>query len=300
MLIFRGGSVLQRVMFLAAPLFVVGMLIWQRQPGSASVDRGSEPGASAERLIGPPSGIAPEEWQAAVVDFEGIVDSTFQCPPTEMPAYWRLLKWSTQQPKHDGDPIGFGRISFVELVNRPSVWRGRPLKVDLHVCRIAECVAPANSLGIERLYEVWGWSDDSRGSLYVAVTTDLPAGMSIGEAVSERATVCGYFYKIQGYLAAGSAAQSLPTAAPLVIGCLSRWEAPVAAMATSNELWLGGGGVLLALSFLFLLSQTSPFQCRLRQQVRPKAAAKLESWVDSYGADSDAEIVPAGAMVSSP
>jgi hypothetical protein len=285
-------------MLFAAPLLVVGMLLWQRQPGLASVDRGSEPGASASRLIGPPSGIAPEEWQAAVVDFEGIVDSTFQCPSTEMPAYWRLLKWSTQQSKHDGDQVGFGGISFIELVNRPRVWRGRPVKVDLHVCRIAECAAPANRLGIERLYEIWGWSDDSRGSLYVAISPDLPAGVSIGEAVSERATVCGYFYKVQGYLAAGSAAQTLPTAAPLVIGRLSRWEAPVAAMATSNEIWLGGGGVLLAVSFLFLLSQASPFRRRLRQQVRPKAAAKLESWVDSFGADSD--VMPVGAMMSRP
>src|SRR5689334_15901731 len=113
MLFFRGGNIVQRVMFLAAPLLVVGMLLWQRQPGLASVDRGSESEASASRLAGSPSGIASEEWQAAAVDFEGIVDSTFQCTPTEMPAYWRLLKWSTQQPKHDGDPIGFGRISFV-------------------------------------------------------------------------------------------------------------------------------------------------------------------------------------------
>src|SRR5262249_28600279 len=157
----------------------------------------------------------------------------------------------------------------------------RPVQVDLHVCRIVECAAPANSLGIERLYEVWGWSDDSRGSLYVAVTPDLPAGMSIGESVRERAIVCGYFYKVQGYLAAGSAAQSRPTAAPFVIGRLSRREAPVAATATSNELWFGGGGVLLAASFIWLLSQRPRLRIRHRQRVAASAAAKLDSWLDS-------------------
>jgi hypothetical protein len=286
MLFFRGGSVWQRVMLLAAPLLVIGTLVWQRQTTAVSVN--PDEIAAASKHHEPPSRISPEEWQAAVVDFEGIVDSTFQCPPTEMPAYWRLLKWCAQQPNHTGDQNDFTYVSFNDLVNRPAAWRGQPVHIDLHVCRIAECAAPANSLGIERLYEVWGWSDDSRGLLYVAVTPDLPAGMSIGESVSERATVCGYFYKVQGYLAAGSASQSLPAAAPLVIGHLSRWEAHVATIANSNEIWLGGAGVLLAASFLFLLSQRSSFR-RLRQPVRPKAAAKLESWVDSFGPDLAAE-----------
>src|SRR5262245_42927182 len=109
MLFFRRGNVLQRVMLCAAPLLVIGVLLWQRQARQVSVDRGSEPEASASRFVGPPSGIAPEEWQAAVVDFEGIVDSTLQCPPTEMPAYWRVLKWSAQQSKHDDDRNDFGR-----------------------------------------------------------------------------------------------------------------------------------------------------------------------------------------------
>src|SRR4029079_9059663 len=137
-----------------------------------------------------------------------------------MPAYWRLIKWTVQNPKSECDRNAFSRVSFNELVNEPSVLRGAPVQVDLDICRIVKYPAPDNRLGIERLYEVWGWSDDSRGSLYVAISPDLPAGVSIGEAVSERASVCGYFYKVQGYLAAGSAAQPLPTAAPLVIGRL--------------------------------------------------------------------------------
>jgi hypothetical protein len=240
--------------------------------------------------MGPPSGISPEEWHAARVDFEGIVDATLQCGAEEMPAYWRLLRWSVRQPGGDSDQNAFGRISFNELVNRPNAWRGRPVQIDLHVCRIAECAAPPNSLEIERLYEVWGWSDDSRGSLYVVVTSELPAGMSVGESVTEQAMVSGYFYKVQGYLAAGSAAQTLPAAAPLIIGRMTRWNAPVAAFAQTNELWFGGAGILLAASFVFLLSQTSLIRRRNHlPQVRPKAAARLESWVDSYGADLAAD-----------
>jgi hypothetical protein len=82
---------------------------------------------------------------------------------------------------------------------------------------------------------------------------------------------------------------------------MKRWDAPVAAFAQTNELWFGGAGVLLAASFVFLLSQTSLFRRgRCHQAIRPKAAAKLESWVDSYCADTGDDVTPAGAMVSSP
>jgi hypothetical protein len=205
-----------------------------------------------------------------------------------MPAYWRLLKWSVMQPESAGARNDFRFVSFNELVNRPNQWRGRPVQVALNICRIMEYAAPENRLDIERLYEVWGWSEDSRGSLYVVVTSELPAGMSVGESVSERAIVSGYFYKVQGYLAAGSASQS-SSAAPLVIGHLSHWKTPAAAFAQANELWFGGAGLLLAVSFVFLLGQSSVFRRVRRQAVRPKAAAKLESWVDSFGVDLAAD-----------
>jgi hypothetical protein len=290
MLFFRGRVVWQRVMLLIAPILVVGTVLWQRQARFLSRECCSEPKASAPRLNEPPSGISSVEWQVAGAEMEGVTDSTFQCSVEEMPAYWRLLKWSARPPEGNGDQVDFRHVSFNELVNRPNAWRGRPVQIDLHVCRIVECAAPQNSCGIERLYEVWGWSDDSRGSLYVAVTPELPDGMSVGESVIERAAVCGYFFKVQAYLAAGSAAQPQPTAAPLVIGRLSRWDTPVAAFAQTNELWFGGAALLLAASFVFFLSQSSLFRLRHpRQQVRPKAAAKLENWVDSFAADLAAD-----------
>ena len=120
-----------------------------------------------------------------------------------MPAYWRLLKWSICL-ESDHRANRYSRASFNELVNRPNELRGAPVQVDLHICRITTYAAPENRLGIEQLYEVWGWSEDSRGSLYVAVTPELPAGMQIGEVVSEQAKLCGYFYKVQSYLTAGA------------------------------------------------------------------------------------------------
>lgn len=279
MLLFRDRVVGRRVLLLAAPLLVCGTLLWQRQSSNVSVNRTSANSYFAQN--GRPPGISAEEWGAACVELEALADSTFRCDVQEMPAYWRLLKWSLGMSEDERDTNSFSLVSFNHLVNSPSELRGAAVQVDLHVRRIVEYPAPANSLGIERLFEVWGWSDDSRGSLFVAVTPELPAGMPIGESVSERATVRGYFYKIQGYLAAGSAAQSSPSTAPLIIGRMSRWQEPVAALASTNELWFGSAGLLLAASFIWLLSQRPFFRVRYREQMAPNATARLESWLDS-------------------
>ena len=143
--------------------------------------------------------------------------------------------------------------------------------------------APENRLGIERLYEVWGWSEDSRGSLYVAVTPELPAGMHTGEVASEQATLCGYFYKVQGYLAAGTRSHGSPSVAPLIIGRIERRSTPTAVLARPSELWLTGAGLVLATSFVWLLSHRPLFRFRHRQPLAPLApnmAAKLDAWLD--------------------
>src|SRR4029078_11754522 len=147
-------------------------------------------------------------------------------------------------------------------VSGPNVLRGAAVQVDLHICRIAEHPAPDNSLGIERLYEVWGWSDDSRGCLYVPFPPGFPTGLAVGESVSQRATLLGYFYKIQGYLAAGTASQTAPSAAPLIIGQMIAEVAPTPVLAKSSELWIGGASLLLVVSFVCLLIQKPLFSFR--------------------------------------
>lgn len=264
------------MLFLAAPLVVGGALLWQWLGTAAPTAAIPE-----QRLDSPPQIVSMDEWEAARAEFDGIADSTLQCRPEEMPAYWRLIKWSLQQPDFESPRSSFSTVSYNELVNQPGVFRGRPVQLDLHIRRIAEYAAPANSLGIERLYEVWGWSEDSRGSLFVAVTPELPPGMAVGESVTERARISGYFYKIQGYVTAGSTPQSSLTTAPLIIGRISQGRLPVAAFANWNDFWFGAAGLFLAGSFLWLLSQKPIFRNRLRERLAPHATAKLVRWLDS-------------------
>jgi hypothetical protein len=268
--------------YLAAPLLVVGTLWWR---GEVNFDPAVKKDSNALAVpSGRPANISAEQWHAARLDFEALTDGTLNCSSQEMPAYWRLLQWSHQPAESELDRAAFSRVSFNDLVNRPCELRGAAVQVDLHVCRVTSYDAPQNRLGIDRLYEVWGWSEDSRGSLYIAVTTELPAGLPTGEVVTGTATLCGYFYKVQGYVAAGSTVRGQLSAAPLIIGGLETRTAPAAALARPSELWLTGAGLVLAISFVWLLSRRPLFRFRHRlssQRISAGSTARLQTWIDS-------------------
>jgi hypothetical protein len=299
--VFRGVVSGRAIVLLAAPLLVACTLLWQHH--SRITPREQADAAANVAQDRRPLGVSPEEWAAARSEFDALTDSTFHCGVEEMPAYWRLLKWTMREPDFQCDQNQFSRVPFNDLLNRPSALRGMPVQVDLRVCRIVSYAAPENGLGIERLYEVWGWSDDSRGSLYVAVTPDLPPGMRTGESVSERATLYGYLYKIQGYVAAGSAPHALPSTAPLIIGRVARTKPPLTVIAKTSEIWPAGVGLILAASFVWLLSQRPPFRFRQRaslEQLAANATAKLESWIELEGRMQPHPACPDVACASQP
>ena len=272
------------VTYVATPLLVAGIVAWQHVPRWVSGGtREASPQAAEDS---PASALSAGEWDLACKEFEAITDSTLECNAEEMPAYWRLLKWTVQHSVSDLQHRSGSRVPYGDLVNMPSRLRGRLVQVDLQVCRILSYDAPGNGLGIKKLYEVWGWSEDSRGSLYVVVTPELPAGMKTGEVVRGQATLYGYFCKIQGYLAVGSAPRSLPSAAPLLIGRMVRYQAPVTVIAKPAEVMRAGVGLLLAVSFVGLISGRPLF--RRRQETRfaepgPSNIGHLEAWLDREG-----------------
>ncbi len=236
--------------------------------------------AEDSQRLRPVSFVPSNEWEPAVQEFQALTDSTLECGREEMPAYWRLLKWSVGNPQSRA--AEFPRISYGELVNSPGKCRGQAMRVELCACRILSYEAPRNSLGINRLYEIWGWSEDSRGSLYVVVSPELPPGIAPGETVSERLEVRGYFCKIQGYVAVGSAAQSTPSAAPLIIGRLAKYQPLATPLVTGRELWHGAAALLLMASFIGTLSRKPLFPKRNSDLLSGRRAqtADLDTWLD--------------------
>ena len=103
-----------------------------------------------------------------------------------MPAYWRLFNWVEHQSLADLKARSDATAVLNHFVQRPDEQRGKLFQLDLNVRRVLSYDAPANSAGIKKVYEVTGWTTESKAWLYVVLTAHLPAGMPIGPG-SERA-----------------------------------------------------------------------------------------------------------------
>jgi hypothetical protein len=45
--------------------------------------------------------VPTDEWNLARNEFEALTDATLECGDEEMPAYWRLLKWTVRHSVED-------------------------------------------------------------------------------------------------------------------------------------------------------------------------------------------------------
>jgi hypothetical protein len=168
----------------------------------------------------------------------------------------------------------------------------------MNVRRILD--AGKNRDGIQ-LYEVWGFTKESRDRLYVAIIVDLPKGMPIGPSVYEKAKFAGYFFKLQGYHSAGAKPGAVPDKSPLLIGRLEWEPSPVAKppVDTTQE-WTWGLGLLAVIGFVFVLRWIILRRRRPEPAIRsamlpnasgdgPDEAVPIEQWLErsSFNSDDD-------------
>lgn len=194
----------------------------------------------------------PEQRDAAREEFQAITDRTTALQPEEMPAYWRLMTWVEQQSAATLQARSSPDFVFNDLMQEPAVNRGRLLKLSLNVRRVLSYEVPPNPLGIRRLYEVWGFTNESKAWLYVGITAHLPEGLPMGPDVAEEALFFGYFFKVQGYLEAAAGPRAAPLGAPLLLGRLE-WHPAIHPTGRNQELpWVIG---LAALACLFVVGR---------------------------------------------
>jgi hypothetical protein len=209
-----------------------------------------------------------EEREGASEQFQALTDRTIELAREEMPAYWRLFSWAEHQTL-DGLARRANRTAVLnQFLQAPDEQRGKLFQLELNVRRVLSYDAPENSAGIKKVYEIWGWTTESKAWLYVVLTAHLPPGMPVGPDVNERITFAGYFLKVQGYHAAGAGPHDKPLAAPLLVGRLA-WHHPPMPAAASREAswtyWLFTIGLLFAACGLAIWLSFS----------RPKAANTL-------------------------
>ena len=186
-----------------------------------------------------------EESGAIAEEFQAVADGQLSIQPEEMPAYNRLLDWVSNQTIGEMRRRARKNPVYTQFYQSPEKYRGQLFEFDLNVRRILEYTHKDRTL-----YEVWGWTEESRSWPYVGVVLDLPKGMPTGADVFENTTLVGYFFKMQGYVEAGAKPRAAPLQAPLFVGRLIWRPAGKAQARPADWSWVL---LLLAAFVIFLI-----------------------------------------------
>ncbi len=225
------------------------------------------------------------EWDKSAKLFEALSDKTVLAPE-EMSAYWRCLKWARAQTFAEMDKRAARDVAYTRFFDEPDKYRGRLVRLRLHIRRILDWDAHENSAGVKHVYEAWGWTDQSN-ALYAAVFSELPEGMKLGEDQHQEGLFVGYFLKDLGFQAFNK-----NRAAPLLLGRMHRVEsaAPAPLIAPSDWNWAW----ILAVPFVAI--GVSAAWLRLRRSRRtavpvpsPSDEAEMEEWFRNEGGTHSAD-----------
>lgn len=133
--------------------------------------------------------------------------------PYEMSAYWRLLGWSRTRTLAELEKGALRDVPLTHLWEEPDLYRGQLMRLRLHVRRVTEFDAKENSLGVKKVYEVIGWTENSLSFPFIVVIPEKPAGLPIGTDVEGEIVFVGYFLKWMSYRA-----YDVKKSAPLLVG----------------------------------------------------------------------------------
>lgn len=137
----------------------------------------------------------------------------------ERDAWFHLLQILAETEPAELSRASMGRVSFVQLFQQSSFYRGRIVRLKGTVRRASPMTPPKNDYGIERYYQLWLSPDDNPSSPVVLFCLELPEGFPTGMTLAERTEVEGFYFKRLAY----EAADTLRTA-PTVLAREIRWQ----------------------------------------------------------------------------
>ena len=185
-----------------------------------------------ERIVPGPNDLDEDEVASTQELFEMLTDRA-PLKPREMEAYWRLMDWSHTQPFAELEKRSRHDIAFTQLWDEPENYRGKPIRLRMHVRRVLEFDAPKDQPSVKKVYEAWGWTDESLSFPYVVVFTDPPPNLPIGTDVRAEIVFVGYFLKVMGYKAFDNS-----RGAPLLIGRTKLISKPPAPPPSKLDPWI--------------------------------------------------------------
>jgi hypothetical protein len=189
-----------------------------------------------------------EERAAALEEFQAVSDGNTAMQPEDMFAYRRIWNWVMNQSLEQMQKRAKPAPSFNDLIQEPAVHRGELVAVKLSIRRVLKYDNQKDRVGVDTVYELWGWNEKTLGWLYCIVTPELPPGMRLGEDQDVPVTMYGYFFNVLGYHAAGAKPQDKPLKAPLFIGRLARRNVPSQKPPSdfdSTFVWIALGALLV-------------------------------------------------------
>ncbi len=236
-------------------------------PGS-STDDSPRPKSLAELPPEPPLSDDELERQRLKELLSVVVDGREIMAAREMPAYFHLLKKVRDESPESLKKRARFNPKFNDFYQYASKHRGEVVQVELNIRRIDRILwEEENVADLKEVYELWGWTKEAKAWLYVGITPELPEGMKVGE-VEERATLVGYFFKLQGYQAGDAKAGARPLLAPAIIGRIV-WKPQAPPPQEPWWMWAVVGGVIVVvLGFLAV---------RILGSRRPRPLGKLST-----------------------
>jgi hypothetical protein len=246
------------------------------------------PSAPTETVVEGPTDVEEANSPEVQTQFLAIGDK-LELAAEDMPAYWRLMRWARAQTFDELQARADKNVLYTQFfTGDPNAQRGKPFRLRLHIKRIVELTGrdvPQNSAGVDRLYEIWGVTDDSQTYFYSLICPELPPGMRPGNAVDEEGVFVGYFLKVMPYDAAIKR-----LAAPVMIGRLRglpRVAAPPGAELPA-WVWISGAVGLLAAA-AWGWKQFAHAPARRRVQTAGIGEEELTEWFGQQSGDVPAD-----------
>jgi hypothetical protein len=163
-----------------------------------------------------------------------------------------LLEHTSNQALVDASA---GPVSYLQLAQQPSAYRGRVVTIHGIVRAAKHVVAPRNAFGVQGYYQLWLQPDVASDELLVLYAVALPDDFPLGDQTETSCTATGIFFKRWAYQSRGGIAT-----APLVIAKTVDWQPPAPtiqpppAPPLAEQLLIAGAAALilavLALAFV--------------------------------------------------
>ncbi len=152
---------------------------------------------------------------------------------------------------------------------------------------------------MRRVYEAWGWTDESKSFPYVVVLSDVPKGIPLGDNLHEEGVFVGYFLKTMAYTAYNRNRSS-----PLLVGRME-WlpsTAPAHPIVGRRDwVWITAVGIPVV---LLIVAGTWYRMRRSRSVALPAGGAadeaEMENWFRNTAADKGSDDRPDNNPARSP